>query len=178
MPVREGDKVCLQCGGINGHNPDCSAGSDQVFEVISTYSRAQAIEDGVLVDCGQPPFNELNRRAGIKVHVAMTVEVFHSYVHPVGGCFPVKTTQQGDCWELPQQSSHLPPGQTITGRYWDIVWMLRLAMRHQLEESCVFFDVHVVPNSGGNPETAKLKCVVGPDDEGDVCLTIMLPDQD
>ena len=178
MPVREGDRVCLQCGGVNGHNPGCSAGSDQVFKVISAYSRAQAIEDGVLVDCTQPPFDELNRNVGIKVHVAMTVEAFHSYVHPVGGCFPVKTTQQGNDWQLGQHSPQLPPGQTITGRYWDIVWMLRFAMRNQLEESCVFFDLRVVPNEGGNPKLAKLKCVAGPDDEGDVCLTIMLPDQD
>ncbi|HEY6249609.1 MAG TPA: DUF6573 family protein [Candidatus Angelobacter sp.] len=120
----------------------------------------------------------INREVGIKVHVAMTVEAFHSYVHPVGGCFPVKANQQGDTWELCQQSAHLPPGQTMVGRYWDIVWMLRLAMQGQRDKSCVFFDLHVLPNSGGNPEMARLKCVAGPDDEGEVCLTIMLPDQD
>lgn len=51
-------------------------------------------------------------------------------------------------------------------------------MRVTRDASCVFFDLRVVPNSGGNPEMAKLKCVAGPDDEGEVCLTIMLPDQD
>jgi hypothetical protein len=179
MPVKEGDKVCLNCGGVNGHKPGCSGESDQVFEIVSTYSRAQAIEDGVLVDCSQAPFDELNRSAGIKVHVAMTAEAFDSYVHPLGVApFPVKTAQQGNTWELSPQSTQLPPGQTMLGRYWDILWMLRLAMQRQLDDSYVMFRLNVVPNRGGNPEMVELKCVAGPDDEGNVCLTIMLPDQD
>ena len=36
-------------------------------EVISTYSRAQAIEDGVLVDAG-----DMARQAGFRFHIAIT----------------------------------------------------------------------------------------------------------
>lgn len=179
MSVSEGDKVCLKCGGINGHNQGCPGDNDQVFEVISAYSRAQAIEDGVLVDCGQAPFDELNRAAGIKVHVAMTIEAFDAYVHPVGvSGFPMKATQEGSQWKLSPESDQLPAGQSMVGRYWDIVWMLRLAMQGKEDASCVTFELRVVPNRGGNAEIARLKCVAGPDDDGDVCLTIMLPDQD
>jgi len=51
-------------------------------------------------------------------------------------------------------------------------------MRSQRDSSCVLFRLYVVPNNGGKQRLVQLKCVAGPDDEGDVCLTIMLPDQD
>jgi hypothetical protein len=179
MRVREGDKVCLKCGGINGHIDGCSADNDLVLEVVSTYSRAQAIEDGVLVDCSEAPFDELNRAAGIKVHVAMTIEAFDAYVYPVGVIrSPIKPVPRGSQWELSPESEKLPPGQSMVGRYWDIVWMLRFAMRGKENASCVAFELHVVPHRGGRAEIAKLKCVAGPADDGDLCLTIMLPDQD
>ncbi len=178
MPPKQGDKVCLECGAVNGHGEGCSGNEDQVFEVLSVYSRAQAIEDGVLVDCGQPPFGQLNQRAGILVHVAMTVEAFDAYVHPIGGSqVPIKTTQQDSHWELSPHTTQLPPGQDMAGRYWDIIWMLRLAAGGQDDTSC-HFRVQVVPNHGGPPEAAELKCLAGPDDEGNLCLTIMLPLQD
>jgi hypothetical protein len=134
----------------------------------------------VLVDCTQPPFDELNRNAGITVHLAMTAEAFHAYVHPLGpSSSPVKTAQNGNAWEpANKRTERLPPGQDMRGRYWDIVWMLRLHMLRERNSSCVLFRLHVVPNSGGRARQVQLKCVAGPDDDGNVCLTIMLPDQD
>lgn len=182
MSVREGDKVCFECGGVNEHKDGCSGQSDREFAVLSVDSRDQAISDGVLVDCAQPPFDELNQNAGIKVHVAMTVEAFDAYVHPLGvASSPIATAQHGSTWELAGESAqafHLPPGQDMKGRYWDIVWMLRLAMLRQRDSSCVLFRLYVVPNGGGKQRLVQLKCVAGPDDEGDVCLTIMFPGQD
>jgi hypothetical protein len=182
MPVKEGDKVCVKCGGVNEHRPGCSGEGDLEFEVISYYGRKTAIEDGVLVDCTQPPFDELNRNAGIKVHVAMTAEAFHVCVHPLGTAPPpLKAAQNGTTWQVCAASGdgpHLPPGQDMKGRYFDVVWMLRLAMRRQQDASCVLFRLYVVPNPGGKASLVELKCVAGPDDDGNVCLTIMLPDQD
>ncbi len=167
--VSAGDGVCLGCGGVNKHEPGCRQ-RNQEFEVISVYGRRQAIEDGVLVDCTQPPFDELNRQAGIKVHVAMTAEAFHTCVHPLGV----------DAFE-PDASGrdpHLPAGQDMKGRYWDIIWMLRSAMGRQHQDSCLLFQLYVVSNDGGNADLVELKCVAGPDDDGRLCLTIMFPDQD
>lgn len=125
MLIQEGDRVCLKCGGVNGHEAGCSGERDQEFEVISAYGRKQAIEDGVLVDCTQPPLDALNRDAGIKVHVAMTAEAFDAYVHPLGSApRPIKTTHDDNSWELTAWSTHcpqLPRGQDMAGRYWDIV---------------------------------------------------------
>lgn len=182
MPVNQGDRVCLKCGGVNGHDITCTGGDDQVFEVISAYSRAQAIADGVLVDCSQAPFDQINLSAGIKVHVAMTAEAFHAYVHPIGlAASPMQAIQNGNRWQLNTRSintEQLPSGQDMVGRYWDIIWMLQATMQHQKDVAEVLFRFGVVPNSGGNPEMVELKCVAGPDDDGELCLTIMLPDQD
>ena len=43
--LKEGDSVCYGCGGVNEHSPSCTA--QDVAEVISVYTRAQALEDGV-----------------------------------------------------------------------------------------------------------------------------------
>jgi hypothetical protein len=182
MPVKEGDKVCVKCGGVNEHRPGCSGENDLEFEVISFYGRKAAIEDGVLVDCTQPPFDELNWNAGIKVHVAMTAEAFHAYVHPLGSTSsPIQTVRNDTTWQVGAASegnAHLPPGQDMKGRYWDVVSVLGWAMRRHQEDSCVLFRLHVVPNHGGQARLVELKCVAGPDDEGKICLTIMMPDQD
>jgi hypothetical protein len=154
---------------------------DQI-SYIAKYSRAEAIEDGVLIDCTQPPFDELNRNAGLRVHVAMTAEAFASFVHPLGNVStPLKIVQSGKDWKSESRSERdpqLPPGQDIKGRYWDIVWMLRLAMSGQQNATSVLFRFYSVPNGGGKARLSKLKCGVGPDDEGNPCLTIMLPEQD
>lgn len=170
--VSAGDVVCLKCGGVNRHEPDCRQ-RDEEFEVLSAYGRCQAIEDGALIDCTQPPFGELNRQAGITAGVAMTAEAFHICVHPLG-------TSRDSGWIELEDADHpqLPAGQDIKGRYWDVISMLRFAIRKQAEASTLLFRLYVVPSNGGNAELVELKCVAGPDDAGEVCLTIMLPDQD
>lgn len=67
-------------------------------EVISSYSRSQAIEDGYLVDV-----SETAREAGIRFPVALTRAVWDAYV------------------EVPPKAE----GQDEAGRLWDVLWMLR-----------------------------------------------------
>ncbi|MGD0265628.1 MAG: DUF6573 family protein [Candidatus Methylomirabilota bacterium] len=62
--MREGDTVKI---------------GDEEFEVLSVYTRAQAIEDGVLIDVTNLA-PDLVQNAGIKLHVAMTSEVWDEYV--------------------------------------------------------------------------------------------------
>jgi hypothetical protein len=72
-------------------------------EIISRYSRAQAIEDGVLVDV-----SETAREAGIKYPVALTRAVFER------------------CVALPKRYRGL---EDERGRLWDVVSMYRFAAR-------------------------------------------------
>ena len=73
-------------------------------EVIYSYTRAQAIEDGVLVDLA-----EWARETGFSVPVACTTTVWHEYVVP-----PDRTRE----W-----------GQSERGRAHDLLWMLLNAIR-------------------------------------------------
>lgn len=121
------------------------------FNVIDTYTRKQAIEDGVLVDVSTTA-----REAGINFPVALTSTVWDLYVVPsekLEGC-----------------------GQSITGRLWDILWMFRLkAMRSNkslLYFSCLFLDVNE------KLDEVKLKALCGPGDNAEPVITIMLPGED
>lgn len=120
-------------------------------EPIHTYTRKQAIDDGVLVDV-----SDLARQAGIKYPVAMTVEVW------------------AECVEVP----HGVTCQDETGRLWDILWMLSLAARRS-EGSEIQFGVYVRnSNRAGTPPLVKLKAMCGPGDDAEPVITIMFPNQD
>ena len=60
--LHTGDRICASCGGMNGrHHLTCIG--DESVEVISVYTRQQAIEDGMLVDCEQAPMGEMRTPA-------------------------------------------------------------------------------------------------------------------
>src|SRR3990167_6425937 len=83
-------------------------------EVISSYSRAQALEDGVLVDV-----SETAREAGIRYPVALTRAVWES------------------CVTVPTRADGSPvPCQDERGRLWDVVWMLAVAIRAGKQRQC------------------------------------------
>jgi len=121
--------------------------------VISRYTRAQAIEDGLLVDPG-----ELAKEAGFKYPVALTRAVWEKCV----------TVPQGVI------------GQDETGRLWDVLQMLRYAVRiSQPGQDILWFRLHVRnDNSDGDPPEVTLKAQCGPGDDMEPVLTIMLPKED
>src|SRR6185369_14924262 len=87
-----------------------------------SYSRAQAIAEGLLVDLttatdekGQP----LCLQAGFKVPVAITRTAWAQTVEAGGSWRP---GADGEILEL-------KGGQSLTGRLWDLLWMLRAASR-------------------------------------------------
>jgi hypothetical protein len=143
---------------------------EEVFgEVIATYSRAQAIADGVLVSLNDPSFTfrpglNICAEAGIKYPVAMTIAAF------------AKTVSELD--------TPLPPCQDISGRLWDVLTMFRLAAKRGGEE--IRFPVTVVNwvCVGGKRidrtkrEAVILKAICGPGDSGEPVITILLPDED
>ena len=126
---------------------------DPIFgEVIYSYSRAQAIEDGVLVDIStlRP---DLVQNAGIKFPVAMTSEVWE------------------ECVVVPEGVE----AQDLTGRLWDVLFMFRTVAKH-FEGDTLLFQLYV-RNDNRGPKRVRLKAVCGPGDQGEPCITIMKPDQ-
>lgn len=120
-------------------------------EPIFSYSRAQAIEDGVLVDV-----TATAKEAGLRFPTALTAAVWGKYVE-------------------------VPPGvecQDEKGRLWDILWMLQWAIRASNERSSTLHYQLRVRNDNKKPKEVTLKCICGPDDDLAPCLTVMLPDED
>jgi hypothetical protein len=125
-------------------------------EIVSRYSRIEAIEYGVLVDMTQEPFGSLAREAGIIWPIAMTATAFSAFVE-------VSNTVG--------RSS-----QNVKGRWWDVVWMFRRTRREisPLEARWKL----AVRDPDGRLLRKELKCISGPADDGSPCLTFMLPNED
>jgi hypothetical protein len=122
-------------------------------DIVHRYTRAQAIEDGVLIDVSGTA-----REAGSRFPVALTAAVW-------GRCVTV------------------PPGvscQDEAGRLWDVVCMLHWAIRGSNGgASEVRFGVHVRnDNREHTPPLVRLKAVCGPGDQGEPVITVMMPDED
>jgi hypothetical protein len=84
-----------------------SRGCDNFFgEVIYSYTRAQAIDDGVLIDA-----TELARDAGFKCPVALTA------------------TAWADCVAWSDADNERQAYQDQTGRLWDVLFMASYAVR-------------------------------------------------
>ena len=77
----------------------------------------------------------------------------------------------------------VPPGvacQDEAGRLWDLLTMLRYAVRGQRGLGPeVRFAVHVRnDNRSGTPPLVRLKALCGPGDQGEPVVTVMMPDED
>jgi len=123
-------------------------------EVISTYRREQAINDGVLIDVSQ-----LAKEAGFIVPVAMTSEAWHKCVY----------------WPA-DYGSH----QDETGRLWDVLYMAFMAMkRAPTGGSQLLYKLLCIPADGSSLDAleVELKIVSGPGDDGEHVITLMLPNE-
>jgi hypothetical protein len=119
------------------------------MEVIYAYTRAQAIEDGVLIDV-----SAMAKEAGFKYPVVLTSAVWADYVR----------VPEGVEWQDEQ------------GRLRDILNMLRFAIHKDGSGSEVSFSLYV--NNGKSPEPVYLKSVCGPGDDAEPVITIMKPHED
>jgi hypothetical protein len=131
-------------------NPQSDKPRDVSDPLIYSYSRGEAIEDGVLVDVTQTA-----REAGFRIPVALTRAVWERYV-----AVPPKVIAQDE-----------------PGRLWDILWIASLTARRNRTASEFFFSVYV-RNDNRQPRPRRLKCAVGPGDEGEAVVTILLPEED
>ena len=119
---------------------------------IYTYTRSQTIADGFQVEV-----SKVAREAGILYPVFLTRAVYDNYVT-------------------------VPPGVTAqdeAGRLWDIVWMLRFAIRKAQLETRLPVALYV-RNDNQRARLIKLIATCGPLDIDDPqpAITVMLPDED
>lgn len=133
--------------------------AESIFgEEIFIYTRAQAIEDGVLIDAGS-----MAQEAGFKWPVAITADAWAESV----------------AWS--EDDSEKQIHQDLSGRLWDVLFMASHAIR-----SCsgsgdrLLFQLYRVPRDGRSTkaELTTLKLIVGPGDQGEPVITILLPDED
>ena len=140
---------------MNGR-PEVTNTVAEVFgEPIHTYTRAQAIEDGVLVDV-----SDRGQEAGFRIPVALTRAVWD------------------DCVAWKEADSRRQTYQDESGRLWDVLWMCSRAARRGGRE--IRFQVYRIRRGGRGiqPRLVTLKAICGPGDQGEPVVTIMLPDED
>ena len=128
---------------------------DDEMPIIFQYTRAQALEDGMLVD-----LTEWAKETGFKIPVACTRAVWEGYIVP-----PAATRCRGQCER---------------GRAHDLLWMLFNAIRWSRGGDRVHFQVSFLGSAEkpGRRVTAEFQSICGPGDHGEPVVTILLPDED
>jgi len=127
-------------------------------EIISIYTRAQALADGVLIDAGP-----MAREAGFRWPVAITAGAW------------------ADCVSWSDADSERQTPQDQSGRLWDVLFMAAYAIRANPRGGAeLLIELYRVPRDGNatQAELTTLKLVVGPGDEGEPVTTILLPNED
>ena len=118
-------------------------------DLISAYSRSEALADGLLVDV-----TETAREAGFLYPVALTRAA----------------------WELCVALS--PPakraGNDVHGRLWDVLMMMRWAVGRSRGDPDIAFELLCVTTSV-RPSRVALRAVVGPGDHAEPVVAVMLP---
>jgi hypothetical protein len=121
-------------------------------DLIHSYTRADALRDGVLIDVSATA-----KEAGMQYPVALTAAAWAKCVA-------------------------VPPGvlcQDEAGRLWDVLWLLACAARRGAGGPEVRFCVHVRnDNRERTPPLVRLKAVCGPGDDGEPVVTVMMPEED
>ena len=124
------------------------------WPVISAYSRAQAIEDGVLVDLMHDKMAEVARQ---------------HYKHPIACTAAVFEIMR----KAAENKRH---GNDYAGVLHDMLWMSRVYGRGQLGQSTVLFRVKIT--GAGRKNLYDFKLMIGPGDDATPMITIMLPEED
>lgn len=121
------------------------------FELISKYTRSQAISDGVLIDV-----STFAKSLGITLPVAITAALW-------GVVEPDSMAEEA--------------GETAASRLGDVLQMLIVGIRGMThDDGILFYDVLLT--SHGNPRVVTVKGVCGPGDSEEPVITLMLPDED
>ena len=122
------------------------------MDIIYSYTRKQALEDGVLIDV-----TETAKEAGFVVPVAVTNGLYAEYIEP--------------------SESLKNLGQTTNGRLWDVLFMLHLKIYNCPKANTVIYTVAFEKENGMTDEI-NLKAVIDGGDDGNPVLTIMKENED
>lgn len=125
-------------------------------DLVHSYSREQAIADGLLIDV-----STVAREAGFRLTVALSAQVW------------------ADCVEWTDADSERQISQDEAGRLWDVLWLARLSARRSQTDR-VMFDLYRVPRGGRGqrPRRTTLRMHIGAGDEAEPVITIMVPGED
>ncbi len=126
----------------------------------STYTRENALSDGVLVDV-----SDIAIDAGIRIPIAITSEAWSHYVQ----------------WTSDDADKQDRTYQNETGRLWNIFKVLKFALMGKSTRSPAFlFEIACVARDGQSylAEAMDVKCILGQDENGKACITLMMPGQD
>ena len=127
--------------------------TDKDWNVIYSYTRAQAIEDGVLIDITADA-----QAHGFKVHTVITDNLYRQYV------------------EVPTGLDR-SFGQSRAGRIHDLLALALFAARSSKGTDRVYFKVSFLMGPGRS-ETVDIIAHIGPGDNAEPVLTLMLPEHD
>ena len=121
-------------------------------EVISVYTRANALEDGVLVDV-----SKMAAEAGFRWPTAIT-ESLHNRLEPN------------------EREKFL--GQSYEGRLWDVLWMAFVNACRNQNTDRISFQVIIYEADKGRPRQnyVNLLATAGPGDNAEPVLTIGFPE--
>lgn len=133
---------------------------------ISIYTRAQGIEDGVLVDV-----SEVVTPCPFKYPVAMSRAAYEATI-AVGGRWVPCADGTGD------EDLVLPGGQDVVGRCHDVFTMALAAIRRGLTTDRIWFSVLVDKHGNGRHTKVDLFSVCGPGDNTEPVITILLRGED
>ena len=126
--------------------------------VIHAYTRAQAIEDGILVDV-----SETAREAGFKIPVALTRTVWDRLV------------------ALPEGYQGF---QDESGRLWDVLWMahyyaVRASNSDRVRMCVLVRDIRKDLRDSNRPPRKHFPIVaIGAGDQAEPVITVMFPEDD
>ena len=134
--------------------------ADLFGEPIYTYTRQNALDDGVLIDV-----TEASKEAGFSIPVAVTSTVWDQYI------------------EWTDSDSERQTYQDQSGRLWDVLWMARMGISGgNKDKSQIMFQLDCVPRAPASKarmaRLTTLKMHIGPGDDHQPVITIMLPNED
>lgn len=128
------------------------------LDLISLYTRADAIRDGLLI------------------------EVDPALCREVGVVYPVCITDNLWVYIEPSNLADMP-GQSVKGRLWDLLWMIRIIISNPKNKrtDTIRFRVSFMLKDGRQPASLEEVFVIGrfgPGDNAEPVITLMLPEDD
>ena len=120
-------------------------------DIISKYTRTQALQDGQLIDVSQ-----VASEMGFTYPIAITRNLWHSWIEPA-----------------PKAKEY---GQDTQGRLWDVLWMLKTAILRSSGDHVTYQVIFQNGPGNRNRHTITLWAICGPGDDREPVITIMLPE--